>query len=127
MTPNVTHTGGKDLFLKRAAELYERMTLHDQEQMITFTQIEDRALELGRQLEVLLISHCIENAGRKDQAQPAPHCPKCRQPVARSEPDVQERQLLTRSGSVSIQRSKCYCSSCRKTFFPSRRESSTRR
>jgi len=52
--------GGRELFMQRAAEMYDRMTLHDREQLITFTQIEDRALELGRQLETLAIEHCIE-------------------------------------------------------------------
>ena len=60
--------------------------------MITFTQIEDRALELGKQLEVLLLSHCLENAGREDQAQLTPHCPQCRQPAARTEACVCDGQ-----------------------------------
>lgn len=111
---------GKELFLRRAAEMYDRMTVHDREQMITFEQIENRALELGRQLETLAIEHCIQKAARETtQTDAAPPCPKCGKAVPRSPDRPEDRRVLTRSGRVSISRSKCYCSSCRKTFFPS--------
>jgi hypothetical protein len=110
---------GKELFMRQAAEMYERMTAQDQEQLVTFTQIEDRALELGRQLETLAIQHCIQRRARAVQTDSAPHCPKCREAVPRSKDLPVERRVLTRSGSVSLARAKCYCPSCRKTFFPS--------
>lgn len=115
MMTELNPANGKQQFLQRAAELFDRMALHDQEQLITFTQIEDRALELGRELEVLLIGQGLQNAAREVALQA---CPQCHQPATRQEREPPERQVLTRAGKVSIRRERCYCASCRKAFFP---------
>jgi uncharacterized protein with PIN domain len=104
-------------FLKRAKELYERMMHRDQEQMVTFTQIEDRALEVGRELETLLVN---ERLARVAERQGIPGCPRCRRPVeVRSASE--ERALQARTGEVRFKRPQCYCPSCRKSFFPAGR------
>jgi uncharacterized protein with PIN domain len=104
----------KAAFLKRAEELYERMMYQDQEQMITFTQLEDRALEVGRELETLLVN---ERLARMAENQGHPACPRCRRPVAVRRAAA-ERELQARTGEVRFKRQQCYCSSCRKSFFP---------
>ena len=104
----------KAAFLKRAEDLYERMMYRDQEQMVTFTQLEDRALEVGRELETLLMN---ERVSRMAENQGLPICPRCRRPAAVRHA-AEERELQARTGAVRFKRPQCYCSPCRKSFFP---------
>lgn len=117
MEENTDHQAGKAEFLRQAAAAYERMMKSDQEQMITFDQMEDRALEVGSKLERFLMERRLAGAARETEAETA-CCPHCRQPrkvVASPKP----RRLRGRTGEVSFQRREGYCPSCRKAFFPS--------
>jgi uncharacterized protein with PIN domain len=108
-------------FLKQAAAAFDRMMKEDQEQMITFDQMEVRALEVGAKLQIWLIEKLIEESAKKksQQAKQAPpSCPKCQKPLQMAAAP-KERQLRGRSGQVSFKRDEGYCPSCRKAFFPS--------
>ena len=104
-------------FLQRAEEAYERALKEDQEQMITFTQMEDRVLEVGTKLEQWLLEACLQESGRI--AAVAVCCPKCRKPVPRPGEMEQARRMLARCGPVEFERPRYVCPSCRKVFSPS--------
>ena len=88
-------------FMRRAAEAYERMMKEDQEQMITFEQMENRALEVGGKLENWLIEQSVAAAASRKTYQPA-CCPQCHQPLVMRPPD--ERRVLGRAGEVILNR-----------------------
>lgn len=104
-------------FLRRAGEAYERTLKEDQEQMITFTQLEDRVIEVGTKLEQWLLEECLKEPGRN--AEEAVCCPKCRKPVPRPREEEEARKILARFGPVEFERMRYVCPSCRKVFSPS--------
>ena len=106
---------GKAEFLRRAAEAYDRMMKEDQEQMITFEQMEDRVLEVGGKLERWLLEQSCAGAVARKAAQQA-CCPKCDTPLNMSPPE--ERRVRGRVGDVPIKRPIGFCPSCRKGFSP---------
>lgn len=85
--------------------------------MITFDQMEDRALEVGSKLERFLMERRLSDAAREKDAATAccPHCHQSRNITASLRP----RRLRGRTGEVSFQRREGYCPSCRNAFFPS--------
>ena len=107
-------------FLREAAQAFDRMMKEDQEQMITFDQLEDRALEVGGKLERWLMEQCLAEAAARNAAEAPPCCPQCAKPLQCSA-TPKERRLRGRTGAVSFQRLEGYCPSCRKAFFPSGR------
>ena len=117
MSPESTYAKEKAEFLKQAAAAYDRMMLHDQEQMITFVQKENRVMEVGGELERALFENHLARAAR---AQPDSFaCPRCSKvvPVLKSE----ARRVKARVGEVVYSRGQGHCRSCRKAFFPSGR------
>jgi uncharacterized protein with PIN domain len=102
-------------FLRRAAGAYDRMMKEDQEQMITFEQMEDRALEVGGKLEHWLLEQRLAGAVKRKAAQQA-SCPKCGRPLDMGPPE--ERAVQGRVGKVLLDRPIGYCPSCRKGFSP---------
>jgi uncharacterized protein with PIN domain len=105
-------------FLERAAAAYDRMLKEDQEQMITFDQMEDRALEVGGKLERWLMEECVAEAARRKAAAPPACCPQCGKALQFGA-TPKERRVRGRTGDVVVQRREGYCPSCRKAFFPS--------
>ena len=113
-------------FLAHAAAAFDLLFDPDQpSDSLPFTQREQRAAELSRDLATWLLQQHLENdplACPRD-APPLP-CPRCARPagprVVKDKPRLQ-RTLTTRVGAVSFQRQKWYCKICRISFFPSRR------
>jgi len=122
MAQDVAQASGKAEFLRQAAEAYDRMMKEDQEQMITFEQMEDRALEVGGQLERWLLEQSLAAAAGHQAAQPA-CCPKCGKPLNMSPPE--ERRVQGRVGPVPLKRPVGFCASCRKSFSPTGRTTET--
>jgi hypothetical protein len=93
-----------------------------QEQLVSFDQREQRAVELSRDLTVwLLEQHVnIDLQARPDESQLIV-CPKCGRPGRRvtgpGEP-MPERRLTTLAGEVALHREKWRCTTCRVVFFP---------
>jgi uncharacterized protein with PIN domain len=104
--------------LKEAGAAFDRMMKEDQEQMITFDQMEDRALEVGGKLERWLMERCLEEAARQRFAATSVCCPHCHKSLP-FKGSAKKRSLRGRTGTVSFERKECYCPSCRKAFFPS--------
>lgn len=111
------YEAGKAEFLRQAAAAYDRMMLSDQEQLITFDQMEDRALEVGSKLERTLMERRLSDAVREHEAATA-SCPHCHRPQ-RVTPSLKARRVRGRTGEVSFERREGFCPSCRKAFFPS--------
>ncbi|MBA2704749.1 MAG: hypothetical protein H0U60_12960 [Blastocatellia bacterium] len=108
----------KTEFLREAGEAFDRMMKEDQEQMITFDQMEDRALEVGGKLERWLVEKRLAEDARQKTEGSQGCCSQCRKPLQLA-PTPKERRLRGRTGEISFQRQEGYCPSCRKAFFPS--------
>ena len=112
-------------FMREAAAAFDRMMEEDQEQMITFDQMEDRALEVGGKLECWLMERRLAEAARKKSATQA-ECPQCHK-LVQIVATPKKRGLRGRIGAVSFMRQEGYCPSCRKAFFPSGHNAETGR
>jgi hypothetical protein len=112
----------RERWLLRAGQAFERMFAEArQEQLITFTEREDLACELGKELAAFLLE---EHAGADHQVRPSerqpPGCPKCQQPAERvTSPDASlpDRDLTTRAGHIRLRREQWQCKKCRVLFF----------
>jgi hypothetical protein len=113
-------------FLAHAAAAFDLMFLpEDPNHLLSFTQREQRAAELSRDLAAWLLQQQLENdpLACPSDATVIP-CPRCARPACpqavKDKPRL-KRTLTTRVGAVSFQRQKWYCKICRISFFPSRR------
>jgi hypothetical protein len=112
----------RERWLLRAGQAFERMFGEaNQDQLITFTEREDMACLLGKELAAFLLE---EHAGSDSQVRPSekqpPRCPKCQQPggrVTKTNGPLPERELTTRAGEVKLQREQWRCRKCRIVFF----------
>jgi hypothetical protein len=118
----------------KSEEAFARMFAPElQEQLVTFTEREDRAMEVGQNLANWLIAeHAAADPAAQPslagESQPLPAalataclCPKCGKPgVRRTQPDdpLPERHLTTRAGRVGLEREQLECTTCRVVFFP---------
>jgi hypothetical protein len=108
---------GKAAFLKSAAAAYDRMMSEDQEQVVTFDQMEDRALEVGAKLLQFLMQQRLATASA-ERHRASSCCSRCHKPLNMSA-SPKTRRIRGRTGEVSFPRQQGYCPSCRKAFFPS--------
>src|SRR5262249_18801218 len=112
----------RERWLQRAGRAFERMFGEaNQDQLVTFTEREDMACLLGKELAAFLLE---EHAAADSQVRPsekrAPGCPKCQQPAVRVTPADEaflERELTTRAGEVKLRRQQWRCKKCRIVFF----------
>lgn len=115
----------RERWLQRAGKAFERMFAEaNQDQLVTFTEREDMACLLSKELAAFLLE---EHAAADKQVRPsdkqAPSCPKCQKPGERVTPKDQalpERELTTRAGAVKRRREQWRCRKCRISFFPIR-------
>jgi hypothetical protein len=112
----------RERWLLRAGRAFERMFGEaNQDQLVTFTEREDMACLLGKELAAFLLE---EHAGADSQVRPSekrpPCCPRCKQPGARvtkSKEKLPERDLTTRAGDIQVRREQWRCKKCRLVFF----------
>lgn len=112
----------RERWLLRAGKAFERMFAEtNQDQLVTFTEREDMACLLGKELAVFLLE---EHAAADNQVRPSekrpPCCPKCKKPggrVAKSSGKLLERELTTRAGEMKLRREQWHCKHCRILFF----------
>jgi len=111
-------------WIRRAVTVFEQMfNGADAEELVTFTQREQMACTLGKELSRWL----LEQQSAADPLvhppdEPAPRCPKCGragQRVTRAEMELPQRQLTTLVGEVTLRREQWRCATCRVAFFPS--------
>jgi hypothetical protein len=93
-----------------------------QDQLVTFDQREQRAVELSRDLTAWLLQQHLDTdtAIRPEGASPI-LCPKCGRPGRRvtgpGEP-LPKRRLTSLAGEVILTREGWRCTTCRVVFFP---------
>lgn len=101
----------------------------EQERLVTFTQREQRAAALGKELAAwLLEQHLADDPAVRPAPEAAPACPKCGRAAQRLGPPGQplpQRQLSCAAGEVTIRREAWRCKTCRVSFFPSRPQAAT--
>jgi len=111
-------------WLKRAEAAFERMFNEaPAEALITFTQREQCAVAISRELGNFLLEHHVaaDSLVRPAEAVEA-RCPKCGQPgqrVTGAKAPLPERRLTTEVGEVALEREQWRCATCRVAFFPS--------
>src|SRR4029077_7468389 len=112
----------REKWLLRAGKAFERMFAEaNQDQLVTFTEREDMAVLLGKELAAFLLEEHVTVAGqvRPSDKQP-PCCPKCQKSgerVTKSTEKLPERELTTRAGEVKLRREQWRCPKCRILFF----------
>ena len=112
----------RERWLLRAGKAFERMFGEaNQDQLVTFTEREDMAVLLSKELAAFLLE---EHAAADRQVRPsekhAPNCPKCSKPgvrVTKASEKLPERELTTRAGEVKLRREQWRCAKCRVNFF----------
>jgi hypothetical protein len=112
----------RERWLLRAGRAFERMFAEaNQDQLVTFTQREDLACQLGKELAAFLLE---EHAAADSQVRPAakqpPGCPQCQRPAIRVTTPEQElpvRELKTDAGAIELRREQWRCLKCRRVFF----------
>ena len=105
-------------FLRLAGAAYDQMLKEDQEGLVTFTQLEDRALEVGQKLEAWLLKQSLRQKAQAGGVGATPRCPKCGKVLLEASSESGEREVQTRAGPVVFQRLQYSCPSCRKVFSP---------
>ena len=121
--PDHPHETLRQRWLAHAAAAFDLMfDPQYQDQLVTFDQREQRAVELSRDLTIwLLQQHVNTDAGaRPDQSQRI-LCPKCGRPSRRVTgpgEELQKRRLTTLVGEVALSREQWRCTTCRVVFFP---------
>jgi len=111
-------------FQEQAGEAFDQMLGSDgQNGLVTFSEREDRACDLGDRLTRRLLE---EHLSADAEADPGGEvtCPICGRPVHCGSPEKAEmetRELLTRRGKVEYERAARRCKHCRRIFFPRRR------
>lgn len=112
----------RERWLQRAGKAFERMFAEaNQDQLVTFTQREDVACLLGKELAAFLLE---EHAGADGQVRPLdqrpPCCPKCQKAgerVTKRTEKLPERELTTGAGEITLRREQWRCKKCRILFF----------
>lgn len=112
----------RERWLLRAGKVFERMFAEaNQDQLVTFTEREDMACLLGKELAGFLLE---EHAAADSQVRPSPNqppaCPKCQKPgerVTKANDQLPERPLTTQAGEIELRREKWQCKKCRIVFF----------
>ena len=113
----------REQWLQQAAAAFD--LYYDPEQAeppVTFTQREQRACALTRELAAFLLEQDLDQgpAARPADAQP-PACPKCGRPAQRHTPPddpLPRRPLTSAAGEIILRREQWRCEACRVSFFP---------
>ena len=112
----------RERWKQRADAAFERMLgAKGQEELVTFTQREDMAMLVAKELATFLLEeHVAQDAAIEPKEASTTCCPRCGQP---GEPAVRKgekfvtRTLTTRAGQVRMKRQRWRCAKCRIVFF----------
>jgi len=112
----------RDRWLLRAGKAFERMFgKANQDQLVTFSEREDMACLLGKEMAAFLLEeHAMAEGQVRASAKRPPCCPKCQQPakrVTKAKEPLPERELTTRAGEIKVRREQWRCPKCRVVFF----------
>ena|ERR1041385_861731 len=112
----------RERWLLKAGQAFERMFGKDnQDQLVTFTQREDLACAVSKELAAFLLEEhvAVDAQVRPPEKQP-PECPRCKKPgyrVTKRADALPERALTTGVGEVHLRREQWRCKKCRILFF----------
>jgi hypothetical protein len=115
----------REQWLQQAAAVFDLYFDPEQaEPPVTFTQREQRACALTRELAAFLLEEDLgqDPAARPSDEQPAA-CPKCGRPAQRVTPPdepLPRRPLTSAAGEIVLRRQQWHCKTCRVSFFPPR-------
>jgi len=117
----------RERWLLRAGTAFERMFGEaNQDQLVTFTQREDMACALAKELAAFLVEeHVAVDAQVRPPEKEPPNCPECQKPgqrVTKRKENLPERALTTGAGEVTLRREQWRCAKCRVLFFSVRPE-----
>ena len=108
-------------FLESAAAAFDLMFGEaQQEQLVTLTQREQRACDLGKDLSRFLLE---EHVSADAAAQPEPvhvGCPQCGRPARKLKKTHGTRPVTTLAGDIEFAREQWRCPRCRILFFSAR-------
>jgi hypothetical protein len=108
-------------FLVRAEAAFEQMFGDDgQNELVTFSEREDRACEVTDALARWLLEEHLTLDGAADPGAQV-DCPLCGGPVRYDSPEQAElevREFQTRRGKIEYERAARRCPRCRRVFFP---------
>jgi hypothetical protein len=113
----------REQWLQQAAAVFDLYFDTEQaEPPVTFTQREQRACTLARELAAFLLE---EDLGHDPDARPAAdqpaRCPKCGGAAQRHTPPgkpLPRRPLSSAAGEITLCREQWHCKTCRVSFFP---------
>lgn len=123
-TENTTREQLRQQWLQQAGAAFDLYFDGQQKPpLVTFSQREDRACSLSRELTAWLLEQDLADdpAVRPDDSA-AISCPRCSRPARRQTPAgaaLPRRQLTCAAGEVTLCREQWYCKTCRVSFFPS--------
>lgn len=112
-------TPDKAAFLEEASRLYDTLFAAErQPELVTFTQREQRVLEIGQTIQQrLLEAHLARDpAAAGSAAATCPHCGGGDNRKTRK----RLRKIKARAGEIGWTREEYYCRRCRRHFSPSR-------
>ena len=108
---NSTKLGDRiDEFVGQLEEEFGELPESDEPLM---TRIEDWAIEIGDAVMTRVVERKLESPSSTDSQE---CCPTCERIGHRK--GNRGRLLQTRRGKVRLEEIECYCSHCRKSFFP---------
>lgn len=112
----------RERWLLRAGKAFERMFGEaNQDQLVTFTEREDMACLLGKEMAAFLLEeHATAEGQVRSSDKRPPCCPKCQQParrITKAKEQLPERELTTRAGEIKLRREQWRCPKCRVVFF----------
>ena len=114
--------GLREEFLKEAGARFEEMFFEGTlEELVTFTQREDRACDATDKLWQWMMEKHIELDGVMARPEIPSLCPKCKKPGRSREKSEglpkQNRNVVGRRGGIEFQRDGYACPGCRILFF----------
>lgn len=112
----------RERWKQRTDAAFERMLAgKSAEELVTFTEREDMAVLLGKELAAFLLEESVAQDAAVEPAEASTTCcPKCGQPgqrAVRKGEKLVDRTVATRAGKVHLRRQRWHCPKCRIIFF----------
>ena len=106
---------------RQVLEFVQQLALREKERLAvagTFVEIEDLTAEIGDLVTRQLAQHLLGQRAEEMAAVGSQACPDCG-PVCEVEAGREPWILQGQRGEIEYQEPRCFCSRCRRAFFPS--------
>ncbi len=110
-----------DRFRQRILELARQLAVEEKERLArarTFVEIEDLVTEIGDELTRQLAQHVLGQRGEDMLGMGSHACPDCGK-ACEVEDEPEPIILQGRRAEIEYQEPRCFCTRCRRAFFPS--------